>query len=80
MYMNLVIEEMLLNIKYILYKGGSTLIAEIYGKISSDGSNLSERLEDKLTGDIFGSLRYLPYRKELYQLVSGIKFLNYSYK
>ncbi|HDR7537277.1 hypothetical protein [Bacillus toyonensis] len=56
------------------------MIAEIYGKISSDGSNLSERLEDKLTGDIFGSLRYLPYRKELYQLVSGIKFLNYSYK
>jgi len=27
------------------------LIAEIKGKISSTGSNLSERLEDKFTGD-----------------------------
>ncbi len=34
--------------------------AEIHGKISKDGSNLSERLEDKLTGDFFGALRYLP--------------------
>ncbi|MDZ4614869.1 hypothetical protein ORM66_20715 [Bacillus cereus] len=56
------------------------MIAEIYGKISSDGSNLSERIKDKLTGYIFGSLRYLPYRKALYQLLSGTKFLNYSYK
>ncbi|OFD90574.1 hypothetical protein BWGOE13_55410 [Bacillus mycoides] len=55
------------------------MIAEIHGKISSDGSNLSERLEDKLTGDIFGSLRYLPYRKGLYQLLSGTKFLNNSH-
>lgn len=37
------------------------MIAEIHGKISSTGSNLSDRLEDKLTGDIFGSLRYLPF-------------------
>ncbi len=36
------------------------MIAEIYGKISSTGSNLNDRSEDKLTGDIFGSLRYLP--------------------
>ncbi|EJQ32355.1 hypothetical protein IEC_05367 [Bacillus toyonensis] len=56
------------------------MIAEIHGKISSDGSNLSERLEDKLTGDIFGSLRYLPYRKGLYQLLSGTKFLNNLHK
>ncbi|WP_179863669.1 hypothetical protein [Bacillus toyonensis] len=49
------------------------MIAEIHGKISSDSSNLSERLEDKLTGDIFGSLRYLPYLKGLYQLLSGTK-------
>ena len=55
------------------------MIAEIHGKIASDGSNLSERLEDKLTGDIFGSLRYLPYRKGLYQLLSGTKFLNNSH-
>ncbi|MFJ8242533.1 hypothetical protein [Bacillus tropicus] len=56
------------------------MIAEIHGKISSDGSNLSERLEDKLTGDIFGNLRYLPYRKGLYELLSGTKFLNNSHK
>lgn len=41
------------------------MIADIYGKISSSGSNLSERLEDKLTGDIFGVLRYLPSEKLL---------------
>src|SRR5437879_1640382 len=35
------------------------MIAEIHGKISSTGSNLSERLEDQLTGDVFGTLRYL---------------------
>lgn len=39
------------------------LIAEIKGKISSTGSNLNERLEDKLTGDLFGSLRYIPFDK-----------------
>ena len=41
------------------------MIAEIYGKISNSGSNLNERLEDKLTGDIFGVLRYLPSEKLL---------------
>ncbi|PFM22315.1 hypothetical protein COJ44_01870 [Bacillus anthracis] len=56
------------------------MIAEIHGKISLDGSNLSERLEDKLTGDIFGSLRYLPYRKGLYQLLLGTKFSNILHK
>ena len=37
------------------------MIAELHGKISGTGSNLHDRLEDQLTGDIFGSLRYLPY-------------------
>ena len=36
------------------------MIAEINNKISSSGANLSDRLEDKLTGDVFGALRYLP--------------------
>src|SRR6266851_650907 len=36
------------------------MIAEIYGKISSTGSNLAERLEDELTGNVFGALRYIP--------------------
>lgn len=41
------------------------MIAEINGKISSSGSNLTERLEDKLTGDFFGTIRYLPFDKGL---------------
>lgn len=36
------------------------MLAEINNKISSSGANLSDRLEDKLTGDVFGALRYLP--------------------
>ncbi len=39
------------------------MIAEVNGKISRTGSNLSDRLEDKLTGDVFGSLRYLPFQE-----------------
>ncbi len=35
-------------------------IAEIHGKISSIGSNLSDRMEDLLTSDTFGCMRYLP--------------------
>ncbi len=35
------------------------MIAEIHGKISSSSSNLSSRLEDQLTGDVFGALRYI---------------------
>ncbi|MFU1797790.1 hypothetical protein ACM1RC_28260 [Paenibacillus azoreducens] len=33
------------------------MIAEIHSKISSSGSNLSNRLEDQLTGDFFGDIR-----------------------
>lgn len=40
-------------------------IAEIHGKISDTGSNLSERMEDLLTSDIFGCMRYLPADKAL---------------
>ena len=39
------------------------MIAELYGKISSKGTNLSESLEDNLTGDFFGALRYIPFSK-----------------
>jgi|GEM_PF-4181867 len=34
------------------------MLAEIHNKISGTGSNLSDRLEDQLTGDFFGTLRY----------------------
>jgi hypothetical protein len=40
-------------------------IAEIRGKISQTGQNLSERMEDLLTSDIFGCMRYLPTQDAL---------------
>jgi len=40
-------------------------IAEIHGKISEAGTNLSERMEDLLTSDVFGCMRYLPADKAL---------------
>jgi len=40
-------------------------IAEIRGKISEAGTNISERMEDLLTSDIFGCLRYVPAEKVL---------------
>ena len=40
-------------------------IAEIRGKISQTGQNLSERMEDLLTSDIFGCMRYLPAQNAL---------------
>ncbi len=40
-------------------------MAEIHGKISETGTNLSERMEDLLTSDIFGCMRYLPAQKAL---------------
>jgi len=40
-------------------------VAEIRGKISETGTNLSERMEDLLTSDIFGCMRYLPAQNAL---------------
>ena len=37
------------------------MIADIKGKISRSGSNLTDRLEDNLTGNVFGALRYMPF-------------------
>lgn len=51
------------------------MISEIYGKISRDGSNLSDQMEDKLTGDFFGAIRYLPYEKGLKIVLENIKYL-----
>ena len=45
------------------------MIAELHGKISSSGSNLSDHLEDKLTGDVFGVLRYLPFHIGMAQIL-----------
>ena len=45
------------------------MIAEIKGKISSSNSNLSDRMEDELTGNVFGNLRYLPFNKGLKKIL-----------
>lgn len=50
------------------------MIAEINGKISSSGSNLTDRLEDKLTGDVFGAMRYLPFKLGLKQILQETSF------
>lgn len=52
------------------------MIAETHGKISRTGSNLSENMEDKLTGNFFGRLRYLPYSKGLRLLLENFKYDN----
>lgn len=51
------------------------MIAEIKGKISSAGSNLNDRLEDNLTGDLFGSLRYISFNKAAKNILSKTKVL-----
>lgn len=50
------------------------MIAEIYGKISKKGSNLSDRLEDNLTGNIFGTLRYMPFEIGLKPIIQNSVF------
>ena len=50
------------------------LLAEIYNKISQTGSNLSDRLEDKLTGDFFGTIRYLPFELGLKHIFTTVEF------
>lgn len=52
------------------------MIAETHGKISSTGSNLTDRMEDKLTGDFFGHLRYLPFHMGLKKVLFNAKTLN----
>lgn len=51
------------------------LIAEINGKISRSGSNLSERLEDQLTGDFLGNLRYIPFEKGMKIILEKAKYI-----
>jgi hypothetical protein len=51
-------------------------IAEIRGKISETGSNLSERMEDLLTSDIFGCFRYLPPEEGLIPFLETTESLN----
>lgn len=48
------------------------MLAELHGKLSSDG-NFSDRLEDQLTGDIFGALRYLPFERAMGPILSAAR-------
>lgn len=50
------------------------MLAEIHNKISQTGSNLSDRLEDKLTGDFFGTIRYLPFEHGLKHVLLTAQF------
>lgn len=49
------------------------VIAELHNKISQNGSNLSDRLEDQLTGDFFGSIRYLPFEIGLKPVLVNVR-------
>lgn len=53
---------------------GEKMLAEVYGKISRTGSNLSERLEDELTGNVFGTLRYISFSEGLQQILQNAIF------
>ena len=52
------------------------MIAEIHSKISRTGTNLSDRLEDQLTGDVFGTFRYVPARMALIPFLSRAYLIN----
>lgn len=47
------------------------MIADINGKLSRTGSNLTERLEDNLTGNVFGVLRYMPFSTVMGEILAN---------
>ena len=47
------------------------MIAEIKGKLWQTGHNLNESLEDNLTGNFFGALRYIPFDLALRKILSA---------
>lgn len=47
------------------------MIADIKGKLSRTGYNLSDMLEDNLTGNFFGALRYIPFDLALRNIFSA---------
>ena len=49
------------------------VMAELCGKISRSGSNISDRSEDLLTSDVFGALRYLPPNEGLIPILCAAK-------
>jgi len=49
------------------------VMAELGGKISRTGANISDRSEDLLTSDVFGALRYLPPDEGLIRILCTAK-------
>ncbi len=49
------------------------VMAELGGKISRSGANISDRSEDLLTSDVFGALRYLPPDEGLIRILYAAK-------
>ncbi|MEH7440637.1 hypothetical protein V7182_24610 [Neobacillus drentensis] len=49
------------------------MLAELHNKISTNSNNL-ERSEDQLTGDFFGTLRYLPFEMAMKTILSKVRF------
>ncbi|MCG6146595.1 hypothetical protein [Leptospira bandrabouensis] len=50
------------------------MIAEIKGKITATGSNLSQRSEDNFTGNFFGHLKYVCIESGLKPILNIVKF------
>lgn len=46
------------------------MIAELHNKISKTMSNLDDRREDELTGNVFGTLRYIPFSKGMKRILT----------
>lgn len=47
------------------------MIAEIKGKVNRQNTNLTELGEDELTGNFFGSMRYIPFNKGLKKILKN---------
>lgn len=47
------------------------MIAEIKGKVNRQNTNLTELREDELTGNFFGSMRYIPFTKGLKKILKN---------
>lgn len=47
------------------------MIAEIEGKVNRRNTNLTELGEDELTGNFFGSMRYIPFNKGLKKILKN---------
>ena len=45
------------------------MISEKSGKTSGSGSNLNDKSEYNLTGNVFGFLRYIPFSEAMKQII-----------